>query len=71
MALAHISYRGAAPAMMALYAGEIDMVFASTVETLPHVHAGRARLLGVATERRVPRCPRRSRSARSCRAMSR
>jgi tripartite-type tricarboxylate transporter receptor subunit TctC len=55
--LSHISYRGAAPAMTALYAGEIDMVFASTVETLPHVHAGRVRLLGVATERRVDSLP--------------
>jgi tripartite-type tricarboxylate transporter receptor subunit TctC len=52
--LTHISYRGAAPAMTALYAGEIDMVFASTVETLPHVQAGRVRLLGVATPRRLP-----------------
>jgi tripartite-type tricarboxylate transporter receptor subunit TctC len=55
--LEHISYRGAAPAMIALFAGEIDMVFASTVETLPHVQGGRARLLGVATERRVPSLP--------------
>ena len=55
--LEHISYRGAAPAMTALYAGEIDMVFASTVETLPHVRAGRVRLLGVATAERVPALP--------------
>ena len=46
-----------AAAMIALLAGEIDMVFASTVETLPHVQGGRARLLGVATERRVPSLP--------------
>ena len=55
--LTHVSYRGAAPAMTALYAGEIDMVFSSTVETLPHVQAGRARLLGVATPRRIPALP--------------
>jgi len=55
--LTHVSYRGAAPAMTALYAGEIDMVFASTVETLPHVQGGRARLLGVATARRIPALP--------------
>lgn len=55
--LEHISYRGAAPAMIALLAGEIDLVFASTVETLPHVRAGRARLLGVATPGRVPNLP--------------
>jgi tripartite-type tricarboxylate transporter receptor subunit TctC len=55
--LSHISYRGAAPAMTALYAGEIDMVFASTVETLPHVRAGRVRLLGVATPTRIAALP--------------
>ena len=55
--LEHISYRGAAPAMIALLAGEIDMVFASTVETLPHVRAGRVRLLGVATAARVASLP--------------
>jgi tripartite-type tricarboxylate transporter receptor subunit TctC len=55
--LSHISYRGAAPAMTALHAGEIDMVFASTVETLPHVRGGRMRLLGVATPRRIEALP--------------
>jgi tripartite-type tricarboxylate transporter receptor subunit TctC len=43
--------------MIALFAGEIDMVFASTVETLPHVQGGRARLLGVATAQRVAALP--------------
>jgi tripartite-type tricarboxylate transporter receptor subunit TctC len=43
--------------MVALFTGEIDMVFASTVETLPHVRAGRVRLLGVATEQRVLALP--------------
>ncbi len=55
--LTHVSYRGAAAAMTALYAGEIDMVFASTVETLPHVQAGRARLLGVTSAARVAALP--------------
>lgn len=55
--LEHVSYRGAAPAMTALYAGEIDMVFASTVEVLPHLRAGRVRVLGVATPQRVPSLP--------------
>jgi tripartite-type tricarboxylate transporter receptor subunit TctC len=55
--LEHVSYRGAAPAMVALFAGEIDMVFASTVETLPHVQGGRARLLGVTTAARLAAFP--------------
>ena len=48
---------GAAAATTALYAGEITMVFASTVETLPHVRAGRAKVLGVTTAQRVPSLP--------------
>ncbi|MBR0645550.1 Bug family tripartite tricarboxylate transporter substrate binding protein [Plastoroseomonas hellenica] len=52
--ITHVPYRGASPAMTALLAREVDMVFASTVETLPHVQGGRARILGVATEHRVP-----------------
>ncbi|MBX6743271.1 MAG: tripartite tricarboxylate transporter substrate binding protein [Acetobacteraceae bacterium] len=55
--LEHVSYRGAAPAVTALLSGEIDMAFASTVEVLPHLRAGRVRVLGVATPRRVPELP--------------
>src|SRR5690606_15960678 len=40
--ITHVPYRGAAASTTALYAREVDMVFASTVETLPHVRAGRA-----------------------------
>lgn len=55
--LTHVSYRGAAASMTALIAREIDMVFASTVETLGHVRAGRARMLAVTTAGRVPMLP--------------
>jgi tripartite-type tricarboxylate transporter receptor subunit TctC len=55
--LTHVPYRGAAPAMTALLSREVDMVFASTVETLAHVRAGRARILGVATAERVAALP--------------
>jgi tripartite-type tricarboxylate transporter receptor subunit TctC len=55
--LTHVPYRGAAAATTALYAGEIDLVFTSTVETMPHVRAGRLRLLGLASERRNPLLP--------------
>ncbi|WP_198369261.1 Bug family tripartite tricarboxylate transporter substrate binding protein [Roseomonas rosulenta] len=52
--LVHVPYRGAAQAMNALYTGEIDVVFASTVETLAHAREGRARILAVTTARRIP-----------------
>jgi tripartite-type tricarboxylate transporter receptor subunit TctC len=55
--LVHVPYRGAAQAMNALYTGEIDLVFASTVETLAHAREGRARILAVTTQARIPALP--------------
>ncbi len=55
--LTHVPYRGIAPAVNALFAGEIDMVFGSSIEVLPHAQGGRARLLGVTTAERVAVVP--------------
>ncbi len=55
--LTHVPYRGVAPAMNAIIAGEIDLVFGSSIEVLPHHQQGRARLLGVTTEQRLPVVP--------------
>jgi tripartite-type tricarboxylate transporter receptor subunit TctC len=55
--LLHVPFRGIAPALTALYAGDIDMVFASTVETVTHARDGSIRVLGVGTPQRVPELP--------------
>jgi tripartite-type tricarboxylate transporter receptor subunit TctC len=55
--LMHVPYRGIAPAVNALFAGEIDLIFGSSIEVLPHAQGGRARLLGVTTAERVPVVP--------------
>jgi tripartite-type tricarboxylate transporter receptor subunit TctC len=55
--LLHVPFRGIAPALTALYAGDIDMLFASTAETVTHVRDGRVRVLGVGTPQRVPELP--------------
>ena len=55
--ITHVPYRGAAQATNALYAGDIDVVFASTVETLPQARDGRARILAVTTAARIPALP--------------
>lgn len=55
--LTHVPYRGAAQAMNALYSGDIDVVFASTVETLSHARDGRARILAVTTAQRIAALP--------------
>ena len=55
--MTHVPYRGVSQAVTAVYAGEIDLIFGSTLELLQHVAQGRARLLGVTTPTRVPALP--------------
>jgi tripartite-type tricarboxylate transporter receptor subunit TctC len=55
--LTHVPYRGASVAMNALMSRDIDIVFASTVETLPAHRDGRARILAVTTPGRIPSLP--------------
>jgi len=55
--LLHVPYSGGARARTALYAGEIDVFFTSTVDQLPAARQGLVRLIGVATERRMPEVP--------------
>jgi tripartite-type tricarboxylate transporter receptor subunit TctC len=53
----HVPFRGTAPAMTSLYAGDIDILFVSTIEAVPHARQGRIRVLGVGTPHRVPELP--------------
>ena len=53
----HVPFRGTAPAMTSLYAGDIDVLFVSTIEAVPHARQGRIRVLGVGTPQRVPELP--------------
>jgi tripartite-type tricarboxylate transporter receptor subunit TctC len=45
--LAHIPYKGSAPAVTALMAGEIDALFDNVPNVLPHIKAGKMRAIGV------------------------
>jgi tripartite-type tricarboxylate transporter receptor subunit TctC len=55
--LLHVPFRGVSPALTALYSGDIDVVFASTIETVSHARDGRLRVLGVGTPQRIPELP--------------
>jgi tripartite-type tricarboxylate transporter receptor subunit TctC len=55
--MAHIPYKGAAPAMTDLLAGQIDLSFASTPGALPHIQAGKVRALAVTSAQRLPQMP--------------
>jgi len=55
--LLHVPFRGMAPGMTALYAGDIDSVFSSTIEVLQPARDGRLRVLGVCSPERLPELP--------------
>lgn len=50
--IVHVPYKGAAPALTDLLAGQVDMMFANLASALAHIRAGQVRALGVASERR-------------------
>lgn len=55
--LAHVPYKGAAPAAAALAAGEIEMYFGNFSDVVPQAKSGRVLLLGVSSEKRDPQLP--------------
>jgi tripartite-type tricarboxylate transporter receptor subunit TctC len=55
--IVHVPYRGAAAAMTALLAGDVDMMVDSVPPSLPHIRAGRVRALAVTSAGRVPQLP--------------
>lgn len=55
--LLHIPYRGAAPAIVDLLGGQIDVFIGVINQLLPHIRSGRVRPLAVTGVRRVPTLP--------------
>src|SRR5712671_6114421 len=52
--LRHIPYRGSAPALQGLLAGDVDLMFDNLGVSLPLVEAGKLKLLAVASPNRLP-----------------
>jgi tripartite-type tricarboxylate transporter receptor subunit TctC len=55
--ITHIPYKGTAPALTDLLAGQVDMMFDNLGVSLPHVRAGKLKALAVAGRRRFPGLP--------------
>lgn len=55
--MVHVPYKGGGPAMQALLAGEVPMLFTNQDAALPQVKAGKARAIGVASLKRNPAYP--------------
>jgi len=55
--IAHVAYRGAAPVITAMLAGEITMAFLDLPVLLPHIREGKFRALCVSAEHRAAPLP--------------
>jgi len=55
--IVHVPYRGTAPMLTALMAGEIQMAMDPTMTILPLIEAGRVRAIAVTTPGRSPKMP--------------
>src|SRR5688572_19403783 len=53
----HIPYKGSAPAVTDLIAGQVQVMFDNTPNVLPHVRAGKLKALAVSTKARTPHAP--------------
>jgi tripartite-type tricarboxylate transporter receptor subunit TctC len=42
----NVPYKGTAPALTDLIGGHVDLMFASTINVLPHAHSGKIKILG-------------------------
>ena len=55
--IVHVPYKGSAPVLTDLIAGQVQMYFDAASFLLPHVQSGKLRVLAVADEQRLPRLP--------------
>jgi tripartite-type tricarboxylate transporter receptor subunit TctC len=53
----HVAYKGGGPALADVLAGHISMVFATPLESVPHIKGGRLRALAVTGAKRSPVMP--------------
>ena len=53
----HVPYKGASGAMTDLMAGNVDMVFVTSMSALPALKSGNPRPLAVASKKRLPQMP--------------
>jgi tripartite-type tricarboxylate transporter receptor subunit TctC len=55
--IVHVPYRGTAPMLAAIIAGEVQMVADAMTTSLPHIQSGKLRPLAIAGSERTPKLP--------------
>jgi tripartite-type tricarboxylate transporter receptor subunit TctC len=62
--MTHVPYKGGGPAMIDLMSGQVNLLFASVLESSGHIKAGKLKGLALSHASATPRCPRCRRSPR-------
>jgi tripartite-type tricarboxylate transporter receptor subunit TctC len=55
--MSHVPFKGAAPALIAVIAGEVPVTFATFAAVVPHLKTGKLRALGMTSAQRSPVAP--------------
>ena len=55
--MAHVPYKGSAPAITDLLGGHIPMMFDSTIAIMPHIKSGKVRPIAISSAQRSPLLP--------------
>jgi tripartite-type tricarboxylate transporter receptor subunit TctC len=53
----HVPYRGSSPAVAAMLAGDLDLLFDASATSSPHIHGGLVKALAITMNRRVAALP--------------
>lgn len=57
VSMTHVPYKGSAPSVTAILAGEVSLLFGTMADVVGHVRAGKLRALAVTSARRIPVLP--------------
>jgi len=55
--MVHVPFKGGGPAMIGVISGDVPLIFASTILSLPHVRSGKLRVLGTGGTKRISILP--------------
>jgi tripartite-type tricarboxylate transporter receptor subunit TctC len=55
--LTHIPYKGGGPSMLDVMSGQVEVVFGTLIQALPHIRSGKLKPLGVGSAKRSPILP--------------